>query len=429
MPSGAGTVSNHGFPLDSLLPYPAKTDPMQRTAQRRDRLRKLVRKAGADALLVTDFTNVTYLTGFTGDDSYLLVRPGGDLVLSDQVAGKVDLTVTGITQTTRIALTDTLTLQVGQVGRRKPLALSGREVTVTLPSGAVDAASAVALIPERRADAGSRTKPATGAEGLKPASTVYRVYAPSAEIRQPGEIRFQPAGASGLPAQTGVYRWDGASVRWQFTGSRRDEGGVAGALPAFGRYGLFVDDIPPVAGGLEVLPGGTSLAVSVEEAGSGVDPKSIVLSLGGTPVMAAYRPEEGRVVWTPEGGIGNGMQTLRLALADLAGNRAVWERRVDLAGLVVLPVQVTLHQNFPNPFNPSTTIRFEIPEETEVRLTIYNMLGQEVRRLLEGRMAAGRHAVSWDAQDAVGRPVAAGAYVYRMDASGVLLVRKMLLLK
>jgi Xaa-Pro aminopeptidase len=50
---------------------------------RRNRLRKLFKKAGADALLVTDFTNVTYLTGFTGDDSYLLVRPDGEIVLSD----------------------------------------------------------------------------------------------------------------------------------------------------------------------------------------------------------------------------------------------------------------------------------------------------------------------------------------------------------
>ena len=50
---------------------------------RRDRLRKAFKKANVDALLVTDFTNVTYLTGFTGDDSYLLVRRDGEIVLSD----------------------------------------------------------------------------------------------------------------------------------------------------------------------------------------------------------------------------------------------------------------------------------------------------------------------------------------------------------
>ncbi|MGA2796102.1 MAG: aminopeptidase P family N-terminal domain-containing protein, partial [Thermoguttaceae bacterium] len=50
---------------------------------RRDKVRKALRKLGVDALLVTDFTNVTYLTGFTGDDSYLLVRDDGDTIISD----------------------------------------------------------------------------------------------------------------------------------------------------------------------------------------------------------------------------------------------------------------------------------------------------------------------------------------------------------
>ena len=57
---------------------------MSHHQQRRDRLRREVRKAGADALLVTNFTNVTYLTGFTGDDSYLFVRADGELLLSDR---------------------------------------------------------------------------------------------------------------------------------------------------------------------------------------------------------------------------------------------------------------------------------------------------------------------------------------------------------
>ena len=56
---------------------------MDRYQLRRDRLRKLLRKAEVDSLLVTNFTNVTYLTGFTGDDSYLLVSPGREVILSD----------------------------------------------------------------------------------------------------------------------------------------------------------------------------------------------------------------------------------------------------------------------------------------------------------------------------------------------------------
>ena len=56
---------------------------MPRFQQRRDKLRRLVRRCGADAILVTDFTNVTYLTGFTGDDSYLLIAAGGEILISD----------------------------------------------------------------------------------------------------------------------------------------------------------------------------------------------------------------------------------------------------------------------------------------------------------------------------------------------------------
>jgi len=56
---------------------------LERFAQRRDRLRRLFRKSGTDGLLVTNFVNVTYLTGFTGDDSYLLIHPQGEVLLSD----------------------------------------------------------------------------------------------------------------------------------------------------------------------------------------------------------------------------------------------------------------------------------------------------------------------------------------------------------
>jgi Xaa-Pro aminopeptidase len=105
---------------------------------RRDRLRKTLKKAGVDALLVTDFTNVTYLTGFTGDDSYLLVRRDGEVVLSDpryttqlaeECAG-VDLLIRppGMTMLQAIAKT----IRSGRVGR---LAIEGDSMTVGLHDG------------------------------------------------------------------------------------------------------------------------------------------------------------------------------------------------------------------------------------------------------------------------------------------------------
>lgn len=75
-----------------------------------------------------------------------------------------------------------------------------------------------------------------------------------------------------------------------------------------------------------------------------------------------------------------------------------------------------LDQNYPNPFNPSTTIRYTLAGESDVRLVVYNTLGQQVKVLIEARQGAGRHAVAWDGRDAFGREVATGMYVYRLIA-------------
>ncbi len=91
--------------------------------------------------------------------------------------------------------------------------------------------------------------------------------------------------------------------------------------------------------------------------------------------------------------------------------------------------QFKLHQNFPNPFNPQTTIRFDLSEADDVQLIIYNALGQEVRHLVSGYMSSGRHVVTWDARDEWGQQVSAGVYVYQLKMSGTAITRKMVLLK
>ena len=88
-----------------------------------------------------------------------------------------------------------------------------------------------------------------------------------------------------------------------------------------------------------------------------------------------------------------------------------------------------LKQNVPNPFNPETTIRFELPGPTEVRLTIYNTLGQVVRNLVIGPQAAGTHSVRWDGRDNPGNLVSSGLYFYTLETDGFSEIRKMLLVK
>ncbi len=93
------------------------------------------------------------------------------------------------------------------------------------------------------------------------------------------------------------------------------------------------------------------------------------------------------------------------------------------------PSDFKLFQNFPNPFNPSTSISFEIPEEGMVELKVYNLLGQHVRTLVNEIRSSGLHATIWDGRDKQGRSVGGGIYLYTVATKDALLCRKMILLK
>lgn len=95
----------------------------------------------------------------------------------------------------------------------------------------------------------------------------------------------------------------------------------------------------------------------------------------------------------------------------------------------LLPLAFSLNQNYPNPFNPATTITFSLPHSSEIRLTVYNVLGQEIARLAEGRFSAGEHSVLFDAASPPGTVLASGIYFYRLEAGGQVITRKMALLK
>ena len=93
------------------------------------------------------------------------------------------------------------------------------------------------------------------------------------------------------------------------------------------------------------------------------------------------------------------------------------------------PNDFTLGQNFPNPFNPSTTIRYELPKQTKVTLKIYNLLGQEVKTLVNTTQQAGFHTIKWTGRNGAGYAVSSGLYFYRLVAGEFSKAKKMLLLK
>jgi Raf kinase inhibitor-like YbhB/YbcL family protein len=103
---------------------------------------------------------------------------------------------------------------------------------------------------------------------------------------------------------------------------------------------------------------------------------------------------------------------------------AVEEEMTEL----LIPEGFALLQSYPNPFNPSVLIPYQLAQATDVCLTIYNVLGQPVRRLVEGHQEAGAYRVLWDGRDDQGIGLGAGAYVCRMDAGGCVQTRKMVML-
>ena len=88
-----------------------------------------------------------------------------------------------------------------------------------------------------------------------------------------------------------------------------------------------------------------------------------------------------------------------------------------------------LHHNHPNPFNPITTIQYDLPNRSDVQITIYNLLGRDVATLVSENQDVGYKSVQWDATNNAGQPVSAGMYFYQIRAGEFVLTRKMILIK
>ncbi|NQT96254.1 MAG: T9SS type A sorting domain-containing protein, partial [Candidatus Marinimicrobia bacterium] len=97
--------------------------------------------------------------------------------------------------------------------------------------------------------------------------------------------------------------------------------------------------------------------------------------------------------------------------------------------LIAIPEQFALHQNYPNPFNPITTINYDLPENGNVSLIIYDILGRQVIQLTDEFQEAGYKSIRWNGRNKSGQIVSAGMYFYAIEASKYSAIRKMILLK
>jgi len=130
--------------------------------------------------------------------------------------------------------------------------------------------------------------------------------------------------------------------------------------------------------------------------------------------------------------------TIKLAVSD--GNdtipatnedRIVFMNRYDYLGIYQagVPTDFALHENYPNPFNPSTNLRFDLPDVSDVNIVIYNMVGQKIRSFRMNGMSAGYHSLTWNATNDYGDQVSAGVYFYQLQTKEFVKTRKMILLK
>ena len=93
--------------------------------------------------------------------------------------------------------------------------------------------------------------------------------------------------------------------------------------------------------------------------------------------------------------------------------------KVDLRGITEMPTKFALSQNYPNPFNPTTVIRYDLPYQSEVDLTVYNLLGQKVATLVNETQPAGYHHVNWNVRNSARAELTSGIYFYRLSAKNI----------
>jgi WD40 repeat protein len=138
---------------------------------------------------------------------------------------------------------------------------------------------------------------------------------------------------------------------------------------------------------------------------------------GASVQIALVNTVEGGILFRVEG----------VSVAPIVSNASFNEGALSLAPM--LPTAFALEQNAPNPFNPTTTIRFALPEASQVNLVVYDVNGRAIRTLVTAAYQPGVHAVVWDGLDATGRSVASGTYVYRLTTDKGSFVKRMTLMR
>ena len=122
----------------------------------------------------------------------------------------------------------------------------------------------------------------------------------------------------------------------------------------------------------------------------------------------------------------NASYELPFIVKNNQGNQ--WDYSLPVKVISSITAYDVLYENYPNPFNPSTTIKYGLKENRHTKLVIYNSLGQKVRTLIDQPQTAGMHVVHWDGENDSGLSVSSGLYIYRLISGQFVQTRRMMLL-
>ncbi|MBI1803866.1 MAG: T9SS type A sorting domain-containing protein [Ignavibacteriae bacterium] len=197
---------------------------------------------------------------------------------------------------------------------------------------------------------------------------------------------------------------------------------VAGAFNARFQSGKFMEAVPPTQAFV-------NLPISVKSAPYPLTLRWDVKRNNGTRYWFIAPGGSGRTEMTGTGSMtiassDNGTLLVQAQATQPCPPAQLTERQSDKGIEKLLPHNFALHQNYPNPFNPTTEIHYDLPEDSHVRLRIYNVLGQEVMRLVDEMQQAGFKSATFDASS-----LSSGMYFYRLEAGHFTEIKKMILLK
>jgi hypothetical protein len=223
-----------------------------------------------------------------------------------------------------------------------------------------------------------------------------------------------PTGETEFQFQVANFNFHSTSYDWLTIAGARAQYKGSGTINGSGDYGFMLTAIDGNVNG-----------------GGGID-KFRMKVINKTTSAVIYDNQFGNPdSTTPSTALGGGSIVIHQNGGPVA---SIGDRSAELSDRD-LPKDYALLQNYPNPFNPTTEIRFDLPENSTVRITVYNILGKEVRTLADGEWGAGLARVTWNAVDNTGRDVASGIYFVRISAQSVtsdrhyMSVRKMMLVR